>query len=65
VLPAFAAAFATWRQRSRARQELMQVEARDLRDAGISPGTAAFEAAQPFWQAPVELRDYPGDKTPA
>ncbi len=65
VLPAVATALATWRQRSRARLELMQVDSRDLRDAGISPGVAAFEAAQPFWQAPVELRDYPGDKTPA
>lgn len=62
ALPAFATAFATWRQRVRARQDLMQVDARTLRDAGISPGAAAFEAAQPFWQPSITLRDYPDDK---
>lgn len=62
--PAFAAALAAWRQRSRQRQELMAVDTRTLRDAGISPGAAAFEAAQPFWQPSISLRDYPGDKTP-
>lgn len=62
ALPAFATAFATWRQRARMRQDLLQVDARSLRDAGISPGAAAFEAAQPFWQAPITLRDYPDDK---
>lgn len=62
ALPAFAAAFATWRQRARMRQALMQVDTRSLHDAGISPGAAAFEAAQPFWQAPTTLRDYPDDK---
>ena len=65
VLPAFSAAFFTWRQRTRMRDELTQIDARSLRDAGISPGAAAFEASQPFGQAPVSLRDYPGDKTPA
>lgn len=62
ALPAVATAFATWRQRARTRHDLMQVDARTLRDAGISPGAAAFEAAQPFWQAPIALRDYPDDK---
>lgn len=62
--PAFAAALAAWRERSRQRQELMAVDTRTLRDAGISPGAAAFEAAQPFWQPSISLRDYPGDKTP-
>lgn len=65
ALPALATAFATWRQRARMRQALMQVDARSLRDAGISPGAAAFEAAQPFWQAPITLRDYPDDKASA
>jgi len=65
VLPAVSTAFATWRQRSRQRQELMSVDARALRDAGISPGAAAFEAAQPFWQPSIALRDYPDDKSPA
>lgn len=61
--PALKIAYTTWRQRSRMRQELAEVDARSLRDAGISPETAAFEASQPFWQAPTVLRDYPGDKT--
>jgi len=63
--PAIRAAFATWSRRSRIRSELAQVDARTLRDAGISPGAAAFEASQPFWHAPIDLRDYPGDKSPA
>jgi uncharacterized protein YjiS (DUF1127 family) len=65
AVPAIRTAFATWRQRSRVRHDLAMVDARTLRDAGISPGAAAFEASQPFWQAPVELRDYPGDKSRA
>ena len=63
VVPAVATAFATWRQRSRQRLELMSVDPRSLRDAGISPGAAVFEAAQPFWQPSISLRDYPDDKT--
>ncbi|MCW0235549.1 MAG: DUF1127 domain-containing protein [Ferrovibrio sp.] len=62
TLPALSALFAGWAQRTRARRELTRIDARSLRDAGISPGAAAFEAAQHFWQAPIELRDYPSDK---
>ncbi len=65
VLPAVRTAFATWRQRARMRAELSKVDARSLTDAGISPGAAAFEVSQSFWQAPISLRDYPGDKTAA
>ncbi|MBS4046423.1 MAG: DUF1127 domain-containing protein [Alphaproteobacteria bacterium] len=65
VLPALRTAFATWRQRARMRSQLSQVDARSLTDAGISPGAAAFEVSQPFWQSPISLRDYPGDKTAA
>lgn len=65
VLPAIRTAFSTWRQRARMRQDLTQIDARTLRDAGISPGAAAFEASRGFWQAPTSLRDYPDDKTPA
>jgi uncharacterized protein YjiS (DUF1127 family) len=64
-LPAVGALFKIWRHRIRARRELTQIDARSLRDAGISPGVAAFEAAQPFWHAPIELRDYPDDKIAA
>lgn len=64
LLPALGAAFATWRERARTRHDLALVDARSLLDAGISPGAAAFEASQPFWQAPIALRDYPNDKSP-
>lgn len=46
-----------WRQRIAARRELAQASARDLRDAGISPTHAAFEAGQPFWRPMSRLRD--------
>lgn len=65
TVPALSTLFASWAQRVRARRELTQIDARSLRDAGISPGAAAFEASQPFWQAPIELRDYPSDKATA
>ena len=65
VLPALRQAFATWRQRAAARRALAQVDAATLRDAGISPGLAAFEASQPFWQEPVLLRDHPAESKSA
>lgn len=55
------AALATWRQRSRARRALAQLDPRVLRDVGIDPGLAAFEAAQPFWRPHAALRDLPHD----
>ena len=42
--------FATWRQRSRARNELARLDNRSLRDLGISPGEAHFEINKPFWR---------------
>lgn len=65
ILPALRMALATWRQRARMRRELSRVDARSLRDAGISPDVAAFEVAQPFWRSPIALRDYPSDKAQA
>lgn len=47
---------AIWRQRSRLRRSLAMVDRRSLRDAGIDPGFADYEAAQPFWRPPVMLR---------
>jgi len=55
--------FATWRQRARQRRELAQIDARSLREAGIDPGFADFEAAQPFWRKPLTLRDLPADRS--
>lgn len=62
ALPVLKQTLATWKARSDARDALAKVDAATLRDAGISPGAAAFEASQPFWQAPVQLRDYPEAK---
>ncbi|WP_425064240.1 DUF1127 domain-containing protein [Reyranella sp.] len=45
-----------WRDRTRARHALAEVDGRSLRDAGIAPAQAAFEARQPFWRRPGSLR---------
>lgn len=50
---ALARALATlkvWRNRSRGRRELLQLDYRDLRDMGVAPADAYWEAAQPFWR---------------
>lgn len=39
-----------WRERSRARARLAAIGDRDLRDLGISPAQADFEAGKPFWK---------------
>jgi uncharacterized protein YjiS (DUF1127 family) len=40
-----------WRERQHGRRELLQWTTRDMRDAGVSPGEALYEAGKPFWQA--------------
>ncbi len=45
-----------WRARLRMRAALARVDARSLRDAGITPSQAVFEANQPFWRKPGSLR---------
>lgn len=45
-----------WRERARTREALAEVDARSLRDAGIAPVQADFEANQPFWRWPGSLR---------
>ncbi|MBU8874364.1 DUF1127 domain-containing protein [Reyranella sp. MMS21-HV4-11] len=45
-----------WRERARTRKALAQVDERSLRDAGIAPAQAAFEANQPFWRRLGRLR---------
>ena len=45
-----------WRERARARDALAQIDPRSLRDAGIAPAQAEFEASQPFWRRPGSLR---------
>lgn len=39
-----------WRRRNSARRELASLDARFLKDAGITPSQAAWEAGRPFWQ---------------
>lgn len=41
---------ALWRERTARRRSLAQMDARSLRDAGISPAAAAYEAGKSFWQ---------------
>jgi uncharacterized protein YjiS (DUF1127 family) len=45
-----------WRERSIARRHLAAMDARSLRDAGISPAAAAFECGKPFWRPLGPLR---------
>lgn len=45
-----------WRERTVARRCLAQMDARSLRDAGISPAAAAFESGRPFWRKLGGLR---------
>jgi uncharacterized protein YjiS (DUF1127 family) len=47
---------AVWRERTTARRCLAQMDARSLRDAGISPAAAAYESGKPFWQGMGGLR---------
>lgn len=41
---------AVWRARVNGRRELCAMDARMLRDIGLSPGLAYAEAAKPFWR---------------
>jgi uncharacterized protein YjiS (DUF1127 family) len=45
-----------WRDRVSARRHLAAMDARSLRDAGISPAAAAYESGKTFWQAFGPLR---------
>ena len=51
-----AVTIAVWRERTMARRCLAAMDARSLRDAGISPAAAAFESGKPFWQKLGGLR---------
>ena len=48
--------FKVWRERINSRRLLAAMDARSLRDAGISPAAAAYESGKPFWQAMGGLR---------
>lgn len=45
-----------WRERVLARRTLATMDARSLRDIGISPAAAAYEASKSFWQPLGPLR---------
>ena len=51
-----AATVATWRARVAVRRHLAQLDARTLRDIGVAPAVAAFEAGKPFWKKMAPLR---------
>ncbi len=59
-LPSFgrrlAAMLKLWRERNAARRYLATMDARSLRDAGISPAAAAYESGKSFWQPFGTLR---------
>jgi len=40
----------TWRERSRGRRELATLDARSLRDMGLTSGEIEFEINKPFWR---------------
>jgi uncharacterized protein YjiS (DUF1127 family) len=46
-----------WLERIRARRALASIDERSLRELGISPGLAEYEAGKPFWQPLRDLRD--------
>ena len=47
---------AVWRERVHARRCLARMDARSLREIGISPIAAAYESGKPFWQKIGPLR---------
>ncbi|WP_395714021.1 DUF1127 domain-containing protein [Reyranella sp.] len=51
-----AACLKLWRERIVIRRHLAAMDARSLRDAGISPAAAAFESGKSFWQPLGPLR---------
>jgi uncharacterized protein YjiS (DUF1127 family) len=48
--------FVLWGQRTEMRRRLAEMDARSLRDAGISPAAAAYESGKPFWVCMGSLR---------
>lgn len=43
-------ALAVWRERVTLRRRLAKMDARSLRELGISPAAAAYESGKPFWR---------------
>jgi uncharacterized protein YjiS (DUF1127 family) len=40
-----------WRHRAESRRELADIDHAGLRDIGMSPSAAKYEASKPFWMA--------------
>lgn len=40
-----------WRRRVQGRADLARLDERSLRDIGVSPAQARYEASKPFWRA--------------
>jgi uncharacterized protein YjiS (DUF1127 family) len=51
-----AATWGSWRKRIHVRSLLARIDARTLRDVGIDPVAAQYEATRPFWIAERRLR---------
>jgi uncharacterized protein YjiS (DUF1127 family) len=51
-----AAALRQWRANREARRGLAELDARSLRDIGISPAMADYEASRPPWHSVRDLR---------
>jgi uncharacterized protein YjiS (DUF1127 family) len=47
---AFGHVLATWRRRAKERRELSTLDARTLRDLGLSASDINFEINKPFWR---------------
>jgi uncharacterized protein YjiS (DUF1127 family) len=47
----FSQILATWRRRAKERRELSTLDARTLRDLGLSASEVNFEANKPFWRS--------------
>lgn len=45
-----------WRERIKLRRCLAKMDARSLRELGISPAAAAYESGKAFWKRPGSLR---------
>ncbi|MBV9834689.1 MAG: DUF1127 domain-containing protein [Alphaproteobacteria bacterium] len=56
VVRALAALWCLWRQRRVERRQLAAMDARSLRELGISPELADYELNRPFWQPMRDLR---------
>ena len=56
ALHALAATLRRWRHNRAARRGLAELDARSLRDIGIAPELADYEAGRPFWRPVRDLR---------